>query len=141
MKIDREQLGRERSLIFAVLERAILDAAGHDMAGNTVGGNHHDKAHALAWILQKHEDEIGDPFSFPWICEHLGGCAKTIRKRVIKYIQSEVKAKKSHVCWDNMVNWFLEETSNLCDNDMIYSYTKDDVELYDIDLSLIKTNR
>jgi hypothetical protein len=61
-----------RSLVRAVLERALLDAAAGPARAE-------ERDHALAWF----RSTDGDPFSFEWVATHLGFDAGSMRERIL----------------------------------------------------------
>ena len=81
-------LERERGLLLAILERAINDALGLVACGTySQIGRLETIAEAREWLgLQiggGNMDEL-EPFSFPWVCDHLELCPKKVIKWMLK---------------------------------------------------------
>ena len=68
----------ERTLLVAILERAILDACGLVTAASG-DSKARIKAEARDWIAS----EIDTPWSFSWVCDLLGISATPIRRALL----------------------------------------------------------
>lgn len=58
--VDRSRIRPERSLLVAVLERAVFDFVGHKKSA---------REDAAEWIFGDYDNN--EPFSFNWVCSHL----------------------------------------------------------------------
>lgn len=103
----------ELSLVYAVLERAILDAAGDS---NIISDN--DRKNALAWILKK--IEVAEPWDFEWICEHLNIDADRSRKNIIRYLSDKEKEPRGRTAWATVARKIIDEDEGLLDLDYYY---------------------
>lgn len=105
----------ETSLVYAVLERAIMDAAGAH-----INGNRKDRTSALLWLLWKGEEDNHDTFSFVWCCEVLNTCPNTARKNIMRFLKSESKPWAGRASWDRIASMISNETLTDGDYDIYY---------------------
>ena len=102
---------REICLCYAVLERAVIDAAGF-MSDTTVS----IRNSARSWIDNK---KSYDPFSYVWICEHLNICPASTRKRIYKFLEESARESRKkyetkfggHYYYHTITNFILADKS------------------------------
>lgn len=90
LRIDR--LSGEKRLLIEILKRAINDAVGRWKTGPDSRESHMHEA--KEWIALK-TDYTKKPWSFEWVCEHLGVDSENVRKG-IKELELEL-SKASEV--------------------------------------------
>lgn len=77
--------GPEKGLIWAVIKRAVFDAAG--LADGGAWSAARTKREARRWLYDWHESDTSFEFTFPWCCEALDLCPFETRTKV----QSEIR--------------------------------------------------
>lgn len=78
-------MSAERVLLWAVLDRAIFDAA---CIGVKMKGQRKWTARARAWLFGwKWEDSI-EPFTYPWVCSELNLCPLETKRKIRRIIES-----------------------------------------------------
>lgn len=106
----------ETALLYAVLERAILDAKG--IKTNTYGDTARNTA--LQWLFEEHKEFNSQAFTFPWICEHLNACPKLTRKRIFKYLSEETGTWGGRTTWQNIAKLLTDEVPSVGDYGLYY---------------------
>lgn len=117
---DYEARG-ERLLIFAVLERAIADA-GNCCADITCAISNeriHAVKRAQRWIRVWRARDFERPYTFPWICIHLGVDPYVLRKALIR--QGWPEYRKSQLCTDQVLRVFLDDAPTV-DDQLLYHH-------------------
>lgn len=80
----------ERLLLLAVLENGIREACGILVDRPTMGKGEIAKIifDAVSWVIDWHDGPL-EPYSFPWVCEHLDICPHRTRRIAKEYISGK----------------------------------------------------
>lgn len=117
---------QERSLLFALLERAVLDAAGQRLncqEGESTSEN--TIRDAREWLLDWEEGDFHEPYSFCWVCEHLDLCPQLVRDGLRAALSEDGKLRKTHVGINGIMDRFLDPVPSVGDSNLYYSYLGD----------------
>jgi hypothetical protein len=90
------RLSGERRLLIEILKRAINDYVGHWYTDSNA--NEEFKIEAGNWIFKAKDDDFKAPWSFEWLCEHLGVDAESVKANARKLEAEATKnAKKKRL--------------------------------------------
>lgn len=87
LMIDNRGCFAEKALLVAVLQRAIMDAAGQcglSLGEQAVTGVRNN---ARRWITYWDDEDEKYPMSFPWVCLHLDLNPKEVRKTAREFFE------------------------------------------------------
>jgi hypothetical protein len=86
----------EKSLIAAILDRAIRDIVNPADCTYMLKYKNTNKRSAVAWLRQRHNE----PFSFLWICQHLDICPRRTRTFVLELLRTGQRFDIGNgACW------------------------------------------
>lgn len=77
----------EKSLIAAILDRAIRDIVNPPDCTYMLKYKNTNKRSAITWLRQQH----CEPFSFLWICQHLDICPKRTKGFILELLKNGQK--------------------------------------------------
>lgn len=87
---EKEPLTGEYALLYAILERAILDAAGPEVKRGKKKKKQRDaKRFLFAWDYREDGTFNDEPFSFPWVCLMLNKEPHILKAKIRKLIKED----------------------------------------------------
>lgn len=116
------------ALLYAVIERAVLDVTSNHRAILSKNARRNMKTTAHAWIfLPPIDEERLEPFSLDWICEQVDSDPNDVRRMVQEAIEAQAAgdapATKTRIRWQHFAEGYFNLTPS---EDMLLSFVRSD---------------